>query len=229
MLLASPHCKQLEEEKEACCCAVGKWLMIEKWFYEWQYLQIAPLKSHHKQKLPQKPQGQTNWKPQNKPFTWHLMEMCVQHLLLSALYVGKDICRPCLSMGRRWGELMRLRSLWTLSTSPWWRVPLTESNPEGKPPWERHREFGRKLISQSWKSEKSPTLCAWESLEMYYTWRKLGRLYLLRRKSFFFFQSGNLFLTWCLKADLVLLWLSLCHYLSYILFITCQKNLWCSV
>lgn len=46
----------------------------------------------------------------------------------------KDICRPCLSMGRRWGELMRLRSLWTLSTSPWCRVPLTESSPDGKPP-----------------------------------------------------------------------------------------------
>lgn len=44
----------------------------------------------------------------------------------------QDICRPCLSIGLRWGELMRLR--WTLSTSPWCRVPLTESNPEGKPP-----------------------------------------------------------------------------------------------
>ena len=52
---------------------------------------------------------------------------------LPAVQAVKDICRPCLSRGRRSGELMRFR--WTLSTSPWWRVPLTESSPEGKPPW----------------------------------------------------------------------------------------------
>lgn len=60
--------------------------------------------------------------------------------LLSVTLTRKDICRPCLSMGLRWGELMRLRSLWTLSTSPWWRVPLTESKPEGKPPWGKEQE-----------------------------------------------------------------------------------------
>lgn len=70
----------------------------------------------------------------------------------------KDICRPCLSMGRRWGELMRLRSLWTLSTSPWWRVPLTESNPDWKPPWRREI---RHINTGRWqrRASENQTLC----------------------------------------------------------------------
>lgn len=71
------------------------------------------------------------------------------------IHTCKDICRPCLSMGRRWGELMRFRSLWTRSTNPWWRVPLTESSPDGKPPWgtDQERRFKSHMLQCNvWQS-----------------------------------------------------------------------------